>query len=160
MCPAPTASVLWRISALPCGEVTALRESSRIDRRRRLRHTADLPDGRSHEFRTDRIANTLAKNGVDRGEVVFVQGPTDHFRDWGELFRTTRAPERDADTRLIEEPTDRQMNRALPEAFASEGIQPICCTKVLGEMRLLKLGIAGLAHVVFRKLATCIHGAT
>src|SRR6266849_462175 len=75
-------------------------------RRNRLRHTADLPDRGSHEFRPDWIANIFAKYDVDRGEVVFAQGPTDHFLDGGELFRTTRAPECDADPRLIEAPTE------------------------------------------------------
>src|ERR1700674_2484275 len=128
-------------------------------RQKGLRHTADLPDRRSHEFRPDGIANIFAQYGVDRGEVIFAQRPTAYFLDGGELFWTTRAPECDANSRLVEEPADRQMNHALSEAFASEGIQPICCSKVLGEMRLLKLGIAGLAHVVFCKLAICVHGA-
>src|ERR1700693_2145841 len=103
------------------------------------------------------MANIFAKNSVDGGEVRVVQEPTGHFSNGGELFRMTCAPECDANTRLVEEPTGRQMNHAFPETFASEGIQFFCCCKKLAEMRLLKLGIAGLAHIVFRKLAIGIH---
>src|SRR5216683_1559632 len=113
----------------------------------------------SHEFRPDWIVNIFAKNGVDCGEVAISQGPADYLADGREMFRMTRAPKRDANTRLIEEPTDCEVNHALTIVFASECIQLACRIKVLGEMRPLKLGISGLAHVVFGKLATCVHCA-
>jgi hypothetical protein len=61
-----------------------------------------LPGRWSHEFRPGWIANIFPENGVDCGKVAFCQGPADYFPDGRELFRTTRTPERDAHTRLIE----------------------------------------------------------
>src|SRR5215469_7542245 len=52
------------------------------------------------------------------------------------------------------------MDHALAEMFLSEGVQPVCCIQVFGEMGRLKLGISGFAHVVFRKLAISAHSAT
>src|SRR5229473_6069704 len=49
------------------------------------------------------------------------------------------------------------MNYTLAKIFASECIQLICCINVLSEMRGLKLGIGGLAHVVLRKLTVGTH---
>src|SRR4029077_87030 len=63
---------------------------------RRLRHAADLPGRRSHEFGADRIADTFAKDGVDCGKVPFRQRPAANFVDGRKLFRMTGAPERDA----------------------------------------------------------------
>ncbi len=101
---------------------------SYADRRRPSR----FADRGSHELRTDWIANTFAKDCVDRGEVAFAQGPTEHFLDGGELIRATCAPECDTNTRLIEEPTDRQMDYAFPEALASECVQLARRIQVLG----------------------------
>src|SRR5712664_2009712 len=51
------------------------------------------------------------------------------------------------------------MNHALTKVFASKCIQLACCIKVLSEMRGLKLGVAGLAHIVVGKLTVGPHGA-
>ena len=69
--------------------------------------TKDLPRRRSHEFGADRIADVLAKNSVDCSVVTFLKGPTADVMDSRKLFWTTRTPERDANTRLIEQPADR-----------------------------------------------------
>src|SRR5713226_1641075 len=113
-----------------------------------------------HEFRPDWIANTFAKNDFDRGEITFCQRPAAYLIDGRELFRTTCPPERDANARLVEQPANRQMNHAFAKVFASICIQFARRDQVLCEMWLLKLGVTGLAHVVFRKLATCTHRAT
>src|SRR5260370_35431690 len=49
------------------------------------------------------------------------------------------------------------MNHPLAKVFASECIQLVCRIEVFGEMRLLKLGIGSLAHVVFGKLTIGTH---
>src|SRR6266478_4775354 len=51
------------------------------------------------------------------------------------------------------------MNHALAKVFACKCIQLACCIKVLREMRGLKLGVAGLAHIVVGKLTVGPHGA-
>src|ERR1700687_2049276 len=51
------------------------------------------------------------------------------------------------------------MNDALIKVLASKSIQLACCFEVLSEMRGLKLGVGGLAHVVFGKLTVAVHGA-
>src|SRR6267378_6120651 len=51
------------------------------------------------------------------------------------------------------------MNYTLAKIFAREGIQLVCCVDVSCEMRRLKLGIAGLTHIVLRKLTIDAHGA-
>src|ERR1700741_316842 len=112
------------------------------------RHSSSrFADRGSHKLRPDRIVNTLAKNGVDSGEITFCQRPAAHLVNGCKLFRTPRAPERDANAWLIEEPANRQMNHALAKVFASIGIESARRGQVLGKMRLLKLGVAGLAHV-------------
>ena len=62
-------------------------------------------------------SNLVTILDVDRGEVIFAQRPASHFPDGGELFRTTSAPECNTNTGLIEEPANRQMNRALAYAL-------------------------------------------
>src|SRR5258705_4244876 len=121
--------------------------------------TGRFADRGSHEFRPDWIANIFAKDDVDRGEVIFAQRPASHFPDGGELFRTTSAPECNTNTGLIEEPANRQMNHALAKMLASVCIQFGRCVQILGEVRLLKFGISSLAHVVFGKVAICVHCA-
>src|SRR6266849_1097951 len=125
--------------------------------RGRLRHTADLPRRRGHEFRPDWIADAFAKNNIDCGAVAFRQGPPANLVDGRKLLRMTGAPERDANTGLVEEPADRQMNHALAKVFAGERIQLACCIEVFGEMRRLKLWVRGLAHVAVGKLAIGTH---
>src|SRR5208283_926217 len=86
-------------------------------------HPAHLPRWGSHEFRPDWIANTLAKNCVDRSKISLFQRPTAYFRDSCKLFWTTCAPERDANAWLIEQPADRQMDHTLAKVLASICIQ-------------------------------------
>src|SRR6266436_555341 len=65
-------------------------------------HGASRSRRRSHEFRPRRILNAFAQNGIDRGEITFFERPADYFLDGLELFRVARAPQRNANTRLIE----------------------------------------------------------
>src|SRR6266853_1704915 len=67
------------------------------------RHTfSSFAGRRSHEFRPDWVANIFAKNGVNGGEVAFSQRPADYVPNRSELFRTTRTPESDSNTWLVE----------------------------------------------------------
>src|SRR5712692_866670 len=50
------------------------------------------------------------------------------------------------------------MDYALAKVLASECIKLGCCIDVLDEIRGLKLGIGGLAHVILRKLTIGTHG--
>src|SRR5437868_490272 len=52
------------------------------------------------------------------------------------------------------------MNHTLAKVLASICIQFARSIQVLGEMRLLKLGVAGLAHIIARKSPIRRHGAT
>src|SRR5260370_33875491 len=72
-----------------------------------------LAGRRRHELRADRIANTLAENAIDRREITFCRRQAAYLIDWRELLRTTRAPECDADARLLEQPESAQLNHAL-----------------------------------------------
>src|SRR5271166_3696031 len=120
---------------------------------------SNFPRRGSHELRSDRMGNRIAKDGVDRRKISFCQRPAADFLDGPELFRATCAPERDANTGLVEEPTNREMNHSLAKVLASVRVQFARGVQVLCELRLLELGIVGLAHVAFRKLPTCIHRA-
>src|SRR5260370_26377740 len=51
------------------------------------------------------------------------------------------------------------MNYALAIVFASERIKHADCVKVFGKLRILKLRICGLPHVVLGKLTIGAHGA-
>src|SRR5713226_119205 len=50
------------------------------------------------------------------------------------------------------------MNHALAKMLASINIEFVRGIQVLGEMRLLKLGVSGFAHIVFGKLTIDTHG--
>jgi hypothetical protein len=70
--------------------------------RRRLCYAVEFPRRGSHEIGADWIADVFAENGVDCSAVAFREGPTADFVDGRELFRMTRARERDTNTGLIE----------------------------------------------------------
>src|ERR1700758_1781103 len=63
-----------------------------------------------HELRPNWIPNTVAKDRVDRREIILCQRPAIYLPDGCELFRTTSAPQRDINSRLVEQPANRQMN--------------------------------------------------
>jgi hypothetical protein len=68
------------------------------------------------------MADILAKNSVDCGEVALFQRPTAYFPYGFKLIRTACSPKRDANTGLIQEPANGEVNHALAEVFPSKRV--------------------------------------
>src|SRR5579862_8409529 len=100
----------------------------------KLRCAPDLPGRRSHEFRSNRMADILAKDGVDCGEVALFQRPATYLPYGLKLIRTACSPKSDANAGLIQEPTNSEVNYALAEVFPSKRVQLACCIQILGEL--------------------------
>src|ERR1700746_3140181 len=90
---------------------------------KKLSHAADLLGWRSHKFWAHRMADILAENGVDRGEVALFQRPAAYFADSRKLIRAARPPQRDTSSGLVKEPADREVNHPLAKVFPGECIQ-------------------------------------
>jgi len=89
---------------------------------------------RGHKFRSDGIVNRFAQNRLNGREIALVQTPAADLADGYELFWTTCAPQRDANTRLVKKPTGCQMDHALAEMFLGECVQPVCRVQIFGEV--------------------------
>ena len=111
-----------------------------------------------HELGPHRIRDRLCQNHPDVAHRLVVDAPPHGALDRRELLGPPRAPQRDADTRLIEHPAQRHVNDTLAEPLAGEPIEPVDRVQVLRKARQLEFRIVA-AQIVAREPRVHVHAA-
>src|SRR5271156_5373480 len=95
--------------------------------------------GRCHELRSDGIRHHFIDDANDLLTFLQAKMPSHHFADRIELVGTTSAPERRADSVLIQPPPEREVDDSFAVVVARESIQALDHLQILAVPGLLEL---------------------
>src|SRR5208282_537887 len=112
--------------------------------------------GRSHELGSDRLGDHVVDNTDNLLAFLPAKAPSHYFANRIELIRTTSAPERGADSGLVENPAEREVDDPFAVVLASESIQALDCLQVLAIAGLLEFGIVA-SQIVASKNGLGVH---
>src|SRR5271154_7034243 len=115
--------------------------------------------GRRHELRSDGIRHHLIDDTDDLLTIFQAKMPSHHFADRIELVGTTGAPERRADSVLVQHPAEREVDDSFAEVVARESIETLDRLQVSAVPRRLELGV-GATEIVAVENRPGVHAPT